>query len=145
MKFTIFLLTLLFSSTSLVAKPETPTSLNGATVVDATQVKKLLSEGAVVVDVRKGLEYAEAHIKGAVSIPYKEKSAKKPDFDASKDKWKTKKLPADKNTKIVLYCNGPTCWKSFKSSKMAVSKGYKNVFWFRTGIPAWKKAGLPTE
>ena len=136
---------LFVTSTLFGAKAKTPESLEGATVVDAKKVKELLAEGATAIDTRKGIEYAEAHIKGAIHVPYKEKSAKKPDFDMSKDKWKTKKLPQDKNAKIILYCNGATCWKSFKSSKTAVSLGYKNVFWFRGGMPEWKKAGFATE
>lgn len=145
MKLVLLVISLFSSSHLFAGKVETPSSLKGATIVNASKVKELQSQGAVVVDTRKGLEFAEAHVKGAIHVPYKEKSAKVADFDMKKDKWKAKKLPKDKNTKLVLYCNGKTCWKSFKSSKTAVSMGYKNVYWFRGGMPEWKKAGLPTE
>ena len=144
MKYLAFFLILL-SSNLYAGKVKTPDSLEGATIVDAAKVKELMAAGATAIDTRKGLEYAEAHIKGAIHVAYKEKSEKKADFDMAKDKWKTKKLPADKNAKIILYCNGPTCWKSYKSSKTAVSLGYKNVYWFRGGLPEWKQAGYPTE
>jgi rhodanese-related sulfurtransferase len=124
---------------------ETPPTLDGATVVTAEKVKDLQAKGAVVVDTRVANEYADAHIKGAISVPYKEKSAKAPDFDASQDSWDMSKLPADKGASIVLYCNAGECWKSYKSAKQAVKAGYKNVYWFRGGIPEWKSKGLPTE
>jgi rhodanese-related sulfurtransferase len=124
---------------------DTPASLDGATVVTAEKVKDLQAKGATVVDTRVANEYAEAHIKGAISVPYKEKSAKAPDFDASQDSWDMSKIPADKNVHLVLYCNAGECWKSYKSAKMAVKAGYKNVYWFRGGIPEWKAKGLPTE
>ena len=127
------------------AAVETPTSLAGATVVDADKVKSLMDSGVLLVDTRVAGEYAEAHIKGAVSIPYKEKSAKRVDFDSTKDKFKLAKLPSDKNTPFITQCNGPSCWKSYKAAVAAVKAGYQKVYWFREGIPAWKSKGYPVE
>lgn len=124
---------------------ETPNSLAGATVVGADQAKDLQAKGATVVDTRVANEYAEAHIKGAISVPYKEKSAKAPDFDASQDSFDLSKLPADKNAAIVMYCNAGECWKSYKASAVAIKAGYKKIYWFRGGLPEWKSKGLPTE
>lgn len=134
---------LLASGMALAA--ETPPSLDGATVVDADKVKSLMASGATLLDTRVAGEYAEAHIVGAVSVPYKEKSAKSVDFDASKDKFDLSKLPADKNASIITQCNGPECWKSYKSAVAAVKAGYKHVYWFRNGIPEWKAKGYPVE
>ncbi len=124
---------------------ETPASLAGATVVTADQVKDLQAKGAVVIDTRVAAEYAEAHIKGAISVPYKEKSAKDVSFDASQDSFDLAKLPQDKNAPVVMYCNAGECWKSYKGSVAAIKGGYKKVNWFRGGIPEWKAKGLPTE
>ena len=124
---------------------DTPASLEGATVVTADQAKELQAKGATMVDARVANEYADAHIKGAINIPYKEKSGKSADFDASQDSWDMSKLPHDKNANIILSCNGPECWKSYKSAKMAVKAGYKHVYWFRGGYPEWKSKGFPTE
>lgn len=124
---------------------DTPDSLKGTQLVDAAKAKSLIDGGAVAIDARVANEFAEAHIKGAHNVPYKEKSAKSADFDASKDSFDLSKLPADKNVSLVVYCNGPECWKSYKASEAAVKGGYKNVHWFRTGMPAWKAAGYPTE
>lgn len=127
------------------ARADTPPALDGTTLVTAEKVKSLLDGGVPVIDTRVAQEYAEGHIKGAKHVPYKEKSAKAADFDASQDSFDLGKLPADKNAPLVLYCNGPECWKSFKASKAAVKAGYKKVQWFRGGFPEWKAKGYAVE
>lgn len=124
---------------------ETPTTAPGVKVVTADEASKLQAAGATVVDTRVAAEYAEGHIKGGVSIPYREKSAKAADFDAAQDEFNLSKLPAVKGAAIVTYCNGVTCWKSLKAAVVAARAGYTNVHWFRDGLPAWKAKGLPVE
>jgi rhodanese-related sulfurtransferase len=124
---------------------DTPDSLKGAILVDAAKAKSLADSGVMVIDARVANEYAEAHIKGAISVPYKEKSAKAVDFDASQDSIDLSKLPSDKNKAVLIYCNGAECWKSYKASMAAIKAGYKTVYWFRLGIPEWKAKGYPTE
>lgn len=131
-------------SASAVAE-ETPASLAGATLVTAEQVKELMAKGVPVIDTRVANEFAEAHIKGAVSVPYKEKSAKTAGFNANEDSFDISKLPGDKNADIVFYCNSGTCWKSYKASVVAVKAGYSKVHWFRGGYPEWKGKGFATE
>lgn len=127
------------------AATDTPTSLNGTTVVDAAKAKSLMESGSAMIDTRVANEYAEAHIKGAKNVPYKEKSAKAADFDASLDSFDLAKLPADKNAGVIFQCNGPECWKSYKSSVLAIKAGYKKVYWFRGGFPEWKAKAYPVE
>ncbi len=92
-----------------------------------------------VFDARKKAEYVEGHIPGAVSAPYKEKSKKAKDFDASKDGLDQKKFP-------VVYCNGPRCWKSYKAAVVLIREGYTKVYWYRnSGFPGWKSQGYPVE
>ena len=124
---------------------DTPASLSGATVVDATKAKALMESGAAMIDTRVANEYAEAHIKGARSVPYKEKSTKAADFDPSQDSFDLAKASADKNAMVIFHCNGSECWKSYKSSVMAVKAGYTKVYWFRSGFPDWKAKGYPVE
>ncbi|MBS4099424.1 MAG: rhodanese-like domain-containing protein [Sulfuricella sp.] len=124
---------------------ETPATLKGAEVVDAAKAKALMDGGAKMIDTRVANEYAEAHIKGATNVPYKEKSAKSADFDAGQDNFDVAKLPADKNAAIITQCNGAECWKSYKGAVAAIKAGYKKVYWFRGGFPEWKAKGFPTE
>ncbi len=115
---------------------DTPHGLAGVKIINATEVKELMAAGVPLYDVRVVSEYAEEHIKGATSLPYKEKSKKDIDYDAAQDGFDDTKLPA---AKMIFYCNAGECWKSYKASKWAVAKGKKEVYWFRTGIPEWKK------
>jgi rhodanese-related sulfurtransferase len=124
---------------------DTPTALEGAKLVIADDVVKAQSAGAVIVDTRVASEYAEGHIKGAINVPYREKSEKAVGFDAGKDEFNLAKLPADKGAAVVIYCNGPECWKSFKGSTTALKGGYTNILWYREGFPQWKSRGLPAE
>lgn len=134
-----------FASSGLSLAVDTPTSLKGAEVVSAAKAKSLMDGGAKMIDTRVANEYAEAHIKGAINVPYKEKSAKAADFDASQDSFDASKLPADKNAAIITQCNGPECWKSYKGAAAAIKAGHKKVYWFRGGFPEWKASGLPVE
>ena len=75
----------------------------------------------------------------------REKSEKSVNFDAAQDEFNLAKLPADKASAVVIYCNGPECWKSFKASSAAIKGGYTNVLWYREGFPNWKSKGLSSE
>lgn len=143
--FRVLLGCLLVSGALVATAAETPATLAGAKVVAAAEVKKMLDGGTPVIDTRVAAEFAEKAIKGAKSVPYKEKSAKEVGFDPSKDDFDLSKIPQDKAAPIVFYCNAGECWKSYKASVAAIKAGYTKVFWFRGGIPEWIAAGLPTQ
>lgn len=124
---------------------ETPATLAGVKIVSAEEVKKMLDSGVPVIDTRVATEYAEKTIKGAKSVPYKEKSAKDPGFDAALDQFDLAKLPGDKSAPLVLFCNSGECWKSYKASVVAQKAGYSKINWFRGGFPEWNGKGLPTQ
>jgi rhodanese-related sulfurtransferase len=141
----VFTVTLLLAGPTFAAKPLTPETLKGGSVVNDAWAKANFSK-VKIYDVRKKAEYVEAHIKGAFSAPYKEKSAKIVDFDASKDKLSLKKFPTDKSTSLLIYCNGLRCWKSYKASVLLIRAGYTNVHWYRdNGFPGWKAGGNPID
>ena len=123
----------------------TPDGVKGATRVGAEEVAELARQGAVVVDTRTQKEYDSEHVRGAILAPYVEKSLKEIDFDASKDDFSAlKAVPKDKA--IVLLCNGPECWKSYKATRGAVAAGgYSKIYWFRGGMPEWREKHLPVE
>ena len=127
------------------AASHTPEALQGAKVVNADQVRKMLDAGVPVIDTRVAAEYAEKTIKGAKSVPYKEKSAKEPGFDPAQDQFDLAKLPGDKSAPLVFFCNSGECWKSYKASAVAVKAGYTKINWFRGGFPEWSSKGLPTQ
>jgi rhodanese-related sulfurtransferase len=124
---------------------ETPATLNGVKNVTAEEVRKLLDSGVPVFDTRVAAEFAEKTIKGAISAPYKEKSAKDPNFDASQDQFDLSKLPNNKAAPLVFFCNAGECWKSYKASVVAMKAGYTKISWFRGGFPEWQAKGQPTQ
>jgi rhodanese-related sulfurtransferase/ABC-type phosphate/phosphonate transport system substrate-binding protein len=122
----------------------TPSQLPGAKMVTATEVVALQQKGVPIIDVRLVKEYYEKHIRGAVSIPYGEKSLKDVAFDPALDDWAgPQKL--DKTKPVIFHCNGAECWKSYKAAKVALSKGFTTVYWFRGGFPEWESSGLAVE
>lgn len=125
---------------------ETPAAAPaGVKLVEAKAVQDLQAKGAVLIDTRRANEFAEATIKGAISVPYDpEKSAKDVNFNAAEDKYDLSKI-ADKNKDYVVFCNSGTCWKSYKAAVVMAKAGYKNVHWYRNGVPDWKARKLPME
>ena len=125
---------------------ETPTTAPaGVKIVEAKAVQDLQAKSAVLIDTRKASEFSEATIKGAISVPYDpEKSAKDANFDVAQDKYDMGKI-ADKNKDYVVFCNSGTCWKSYKAAVVMAKAGYKNVHWYRNGVPDWKARKLPME
>jgi rhodanese-related sulfurtransferase len=87
---------------------------------------------------RSAINFGKGHLPGATALPYKENSDYKAKFDSSKDVFDLGKLPADKNTAIVFYSDGPTGWKSYKAAVLAKKAGYKKVMWLREGTKGWE-------
>lgn len=118
----------------------TPKALPGAKVVTAAEVLQLAGQGAVIVDTRTEKEFKGRHIPNAVLLPYQEKSLKDVAYDPQADTFALDKL--DKSKPTVFHCNGAECWKSYKASKAALDAGFKQVYWFRGGMPEWDGAGF---
>ena len=122
----------------------TPSQLPGVKMVTASEVVAMSQKGVPIVDVRLAKEYNEKHIRGAQSIPYAEKSLKDVAFDPALDEWAgPEKL--DKTKPVIFHCNGAECWKSYKAAKVATSKGFTTVYWFRGGFPEWESSGLAVD
>lgn len=126
------------------AAPLTPTELAGVEVVSVQQAHGLIGKAAFF-DMRSGVNYGKGHVKGAVALPYDQKSELAENFDASRDRFDMSKLPGDKTSTIVFYSDGPSGWKSYKAAKLAAQAGYKNVKWMREGTAGWTARGLPLD
>jgi len=120
----------------------TPDAPAGITKVDARAVQALAREGAVVVDVRTQNEFDAKHLPGARLQPYIENSPRILGTDLSKDLFEVDKLAGA--SRVVFYCNGPECWKSFKAVQVARASGrFSAIYWFRGGLPEWEREGMP--
>ncbi|MGC1455346.1 MAG: rhodanese-like domain-containing protein [Nitrospirota bacterium] len=100
-------------------------------VVTTDQLKAMIEEkkAFLLIDARTREEYQEAHIANALSIPENK-------FEES-----VSLLPADKNSLMVIYCNGVKCGKSKKVAKKADAIGYKNILIYGEGFPVWEEKG----
>ncbi len=93
------------------------------------------ASGAIFVDAREADEYADGHIKGALSVPF-DAAAANPDL-----------LKPFKNAgkPLILYCSGGDCELSHDLAKNMLADGIRKVLVFTDGYPAWKAAGYPVE
>jgi len=141
----ILLSSLLFTS-ALYAKPDTPSaeiaSQFNVKIVTTQEANELKKQGAIFVDTRKVPEFARENIKGSISAFYDEKGGltnKIVDFDRSNDIYYTSRIPKNKSTNLIFYCNGIKCWKSYKAAVITAKDNYTNVYWLQSGIGQWKK------
>ena len=51
-------------------------------------------------------------------------------------------LTPDKSTPIAFFCSSSQCWLAPNAAYRAAKAGYK-VYWYRGGIQAWERNGLP--
>ena len=85
----------------------------------------LATNSEPVFDVRFAKEYAIAHIPGTINIFEKEVE-------------RIVELHPDRETPMILYCNGPSCGKSKRTSESLVALGYTNVRRYQLGMPVWR-------
>ncbi len=122
----------------------TPDAIKGVQRVSAEEVAELARKGVTIADTRSQKEYDSEHLKGAVLVPYIEKSLKETDFDASKDDFSAL-AKLQKDAPVIFHCNGPECWKSYKASRGALAAGFTKIYWFRGGMPEWREKHFPVE
>ncbi len=109
-----------------------PETIKGASIVDADWVKaNYLTRGITIFDVRGYTKYI-VHIPGA--IPFKGKEIKS-----------KKKLPVDKGSPIVVYCDGLKSRQSYEVARSLARAGYKKIYWFRDGFNEWKSKGYSID
>ncbi len=113
---------------------ESPLRVDGATTVDAATAKTLFDRGVYFVDVRTKDLWEAGHIPGAAFL----------DLFSGFNEDNLLKVAA-KDQEVVIYCAGPGCKRSGKACAKAVSWGFKKVYYFRLGYPAWRAAGFPTD
>jgi rhodanese-related sulfurtransferase len=97
--------------------------------ISTEELQQILASGSEpVLDVRSALEYAIAHIPGAVNISELEVALI------------TAMFP-DRATPMILVCNGPFCGKSKRTSEQLVATGYLHVRRYQLGLPVWRALG----
>ena len=128
------LLSTLFPPLLAAAPTESPQTIAGATTVDVTTANQLFRQGALFIDVRKPKGYDMGRVPGAINLPLNGS------FDQA-----TLQAIAEPDDELVIYCGGTKCPLSARAVNKAVSWGYHHIYYFRSGLPGWEKAGYPVE
>jgi len=89
-----------------------------------------MRDKVVIVDARSKYEFETLRIKNAINIPVASKS-----FED-----KVKELRKGTNKKIVFYCNGRTCFKSYHAVKRSLAAGVKDTYSYDAGVFEWATA-----
>jgi len=99
--------------------------------ISTEELQQALASGSDhLLDVRSELEYAISHIPGAINVPEKEVE-------------KIIEMFPDKDTPIILTCNGPFCGKSKRVAPLLVGapNNYTHVRRYQLGLPVWRALG----
>jgi adenylate cyclase len=108
--------------------------VTGATKIDHKQAKTLHDRGVKFVDVRAAKGFVSGHVPGAFNL----------DVATELSRESLSRI-VGKDEEFVLSCHGKTCSDSAYASAKAVMWGFKRVYYFAGGFPAWKEAGYPVE
>jgi rhodanese-related sulfurtransferase len=85
----------------------------------------LAAKSEPVFDVRSPKEYAIGHIPGTTNV-------------SELEVQRISELYPDRGTRMILYCNGPSCGKSKRTSEQLVAFGYTRVRRYQLGISVWR-------
>jgi rhodanese-related sulfurtransferase len=145
--FTMLVMGILFSTSAMSVDLPTrkdknyvsPTSVAGATTVDAAKAYELWQNRAVFIDPRKPGQFEAGRIPGAINLVYGPGKPDQPFNQASLEAEVAKSDP------VVFYCNAEECDRSSWTAALAVEWGWQEVYYFRDGYPSWAAAGYPVE
>jgi rhodanese-related sulfurtransferase len=102
------------------------------TTAQVLQLKE--SHQAVIIDSRPKVEFLNAHIPGAINLPYKNLSEYKTKIDSlPQDSW------------LICYCNGLPCDQGELLAYELIIAGYELVAVYFDGLDGWKKSGNEIE
>jgi rhodanese-related sulfurtransferase len=122
----------------------TPVRIPGALVVTTGALKAMYEQGAqpfLVFDVlggERGLPSAQNALPAGRPGSFDDRNQR--DFGT----YLRQVTQGRTDVPLVFYCKDVYCWMSYNAALRAVRLGFTNVLWYRGGIDAWEKAGLPT-
>lgn len=125
---------LAFMATAYAADKVSPTEVKGAITIDAKTAKDMFEQEVPFIDVRKDKDWDAGRIPGATHLELK--------MVYNEDSLSA---VVNKSEPVVIYCNGPKCLRSSQASAKAIEWGFEKIYYFRGGIPEWKKASYPIE
>ena len=102
--------------------------------INPAQARDLHDRGAVFIDLRIESEFEAGHVPGAINLIWGRH-------------YNQRRLAevADREKALVFYCYGIACDISMRATEQARAWGYREVYHFMKGFPAWQAAGYPVE
>jgi len=97
--------------------------------VAVAQGSQMVSDGALLIDVREPDEYAEGHAPGSVLIPLGQLPSRLAEIQASQHK------------PVTLICRSGR--RSARAAEILLQAGFSKVYNIEGGMIAWSAAGLP--
>ena len=123
----------------------TPTTIPGGLVISTEAFWTTLQQnqgGIAIFDVLGGQEILPgAYAASPAAAPGSFNDQTQQEFG----QFLTQVTGGNKQAPVLFYCQSPQCWMSYNAALRAINMGYTQVLWYRGGIEAWKRAGLPTE
>ena len=112
-------------------------SMPGIKKITGDELKAWLDQGRkfVLLDNRVPADYEREHISGTTMRLSPDDLLEKGPGLAARFK---------KDDIIVNYCNGIKCWRSSSAMLLLQELGFKDLYWYREGIPDWVRKGYPT-
>lgn len=124
----IILLTLLLTSTLQASTDGFPGRAEYPDVkIYSKQDLKAGFNQVQIIDTRSKYEYDTIHINSSINIPVSSKSFVE----------QVQQVRDNTQKPIVFYCNGRTCYKSYKATTAAIKNNIKNVFAYDAGMFEW--------
>ncbi|MEK1886353.1 MAG: rhodanese-like domain-containing protein [Phyllobacterium sp.] len=109
-------------------------TVKGAPKIAAAAAKRLIDEGAKLIDVRTARMFNHSHIPGSINLPA-----------GSVLSNATLSGMVGENDAIIFACQARNCVDAAFASAKALAWGYQKVSYFADGISAWQDANYPTE
>jgi len=123
-----------YAATPPAVKVDIPDTIPGTTLVDAEGVIEIAGKipNLIIIDARVAGDRKHGFIEGSVSLP-----------DEQTNCASLARIIPKKNSPTLIYCNGIHCGRSVISSRIALSCGYTNLYWFRGGYEEWTAKNYP--
>ncbi|MCK5375074.1 MAG: rhodanese-like domain-containing protein [Alphaproteobacteria bacterium] len=112
-------------------------TVEGAKTIVTDKAFDLFQKSANFLDVRTKAMYNKTRIPGSVNLFYKDKEV----FNEAA----VTAAFTDKTVPVIVYCGGLYCPLSAPAVEELMGWGYGEVYYYREGLPAWEKDGLPIE
>lgn len=128
----------------------TPLSLPGTRTITTAELKARLDDGRPfhLIDVLGAVANTRPVIPGAHWVPNMGSSDWSQATARNSPRAKSfrailGKIAPSLDEPIAFYCANTECWLSYYAALHALRLGYRNVYWYRGGVEAWRTARLP--